>query len=440
MKTIPRRLLALLLALAMAMSLLSVSVWAAEAQDEPVPLAVQEEDDDDEEDGDASVDDSDESDDDPVTDMTETVDGFVWSLSGGTLTISGSGTVANKPEWMDSAVFSKLVLSNGITGIGEDLFSGYSTLAEVSLPGSLTAIGEAAFANCPALKSIDLPSGVSSIADSTFSDCSGLTSVTIPASVTTIGDYAFLDCTSLQFVTLEKTVTEIGEDAFHQTGPGEDDDTVPLKDFYIQGYSDSYAEQYAKDNSIPFVPLDKEVKVTKAALKKKKVTYTGMAQQPVVTVLDGDGNVVPAEFYKVTLSQKKPTNAGKYTLTVTAAKKPYTGSVKATFTIQKAGNPIQVKVNKAKIKVKAKNLKQKPYQCSNLTISNKKGIVTCKLKNALKNKTKAVDGFKIGNNGKLTVPKGLGPGKYTVVIVVTADPTKNYFGKTVTVNFDVVVS
>ena len=64
------------------------------------------------------------------------------------------------------------------------------------------------------IKRIIIGDGITTIGDNVFSDCSSLTSVTIPNSVTTIGGYAFSVCSSLTSVTIPNSVTEIGDYAF----------------------------------------------------------------------------------------------------------------------------------------------------------------------------------------------------------------------------------
>ena len=59
-----------------------------------------------------------------------------------------------------------------------------------------------------------IPDGVTSIGDSVFSGCSSLTSVTIPDTVTSIGDSAFYNCTSLQQLSIPDSVTSYGVNCF----------------------------------------------------------------------------------------------------------------------------------------------------------------------------------------------------------------------------------
>ena len=52
--------------------------------------------------------------------------------------------------------------------------------------------------------------GVTSIGDRAFSECTRLTSVIIPEGVTNIGEYAFSKCAGLKSITIPESVTSIG--------------------------------------------------------------------------------------------------------------------------------------------------------------------------------------------------------------------------------------
>lgn len=81
---------------------------------------------------------------------------------------------------------------------------------------------------------------VTSIAPQAFED-SAVTAVNIPSSVTFIGAKAFYNCKKLSYVALGAKVTKIGTDAFTTNYAGE---------FVIRCSKGSFAEQYAKNNSI----------------------------------------------------------------------------------------------------------------------------------------------------------------------------------------------
>ena len=65
------------------------------------------------------------------------------------------------------------------------------------IPNSITTIGNNAFSGCSSLTSITIPNSVTVIDNGAFMSCSSLTSITIPDSVTTIGFDVFLFCSSL---------------------------------------------------------------------------------------------------------------------------------------------------------------------------------------------------------------------------------------------------
>ena len=107
-----------------------------------------------------------------------------------------------------------VVIPEGVTSIGNDVFQGRTDLENITIPDSVTSIGEEAFDGCSSLTSVTVPDSVTSIGDYAFSGCTSLTSVTIPDSVTSIGGGAFSGCTSLTSVTIPDSVTSIGGGAF----------------------------------------------------------------------------------------------------------------------------------------------------------------------------------------------------------------------------------
>ena len=131
----------------------------------------------------------------------QTVAGIDWKFDSetGTLTISGTGKMENytakKTPWHGhSASVRKVVVEEGVTGIGNYSFGYFFNLTDVSLPDSLTYIGASAFYKCTSLESIDIPQSVDTVYSGAFAYCSALKTVNIPAGVMTVYVYTFLDC------------------------------------------------------------------------------------------------------------------------------------------------------------------------------------------------------------------------------------------------------
>ena len=142
----------------------------------------------------------------------------------------------NAPWYKYSSKIKKVVVSKGVTVIGDFSFAFCPNLTSVSLPKTLKSINQGAFYYCPNLTKISIPKkvktigtgafastgitgvvipkGVNSIANNTFDSCRNLKSVTIPSSVKTIGSGAFRDCRGLTSVSIPASVTSIGYDAF----------------------------------------------------------------------------------------------------------------------------------------------------------------------------------------------------------------------------------
>ncbi len=116
--------------------------------------------------------------------------------------------------YLNDLLVTDLVISDGVTSIGNYTFYSCSSLASITIPDSVTSIGGSAFYNCTSLTSITIPDSVTSIGSNAFYNCTSLTSITIPDSVTSIGWYAFEYCTRLTSITIPDSVTSIGNYAF----------------------------------------------------------------------------------------------------------------------------------------------------------------------------------------------------------------------------------
>ncbi len=158
-----------------------------------------------------------------------------WKLTkDGTLTISGTGAMPDynnvigspdfKPTpwdydvstfpYIPESIIRKVIISDGVTSIGNWAFGGRTRLEEVYIPESVTRIGDNAFFSCEALTEITIPEGVTSIGDWAFRDCDNLTDIYIPSGVTIIGEATFADCNSLKEITIPTSMTTIEESVF----------------------------------------------------------------------------------------------------------------------------------------------------------------------------------------------------------------------------------
>lgn len=173
----------------------------------------------------------------------------------GTLTISGKGSMIDysnsyPPPWHSYNLnIVKVVIKNGVTGIGNMAFAGHKELASVIIGNSVASIGNSAFDGCIGLTSIAIGSDVINIKDGAFFGCNGLTNIkvsknnknynsqdgvlfnknktklieyptgkkgtyNIPNSVKNIANGAFRDCAGLTHITIPNSVTSIENLAF----------------------------------------------------------------------------------------------------------------------------------------------------------------------------------------------------------------------------------
>lgn len=183
--------------------------------------------------------------------------------------------------------FSKLIhvdIADSVVSIGEGVFSECSSLTNITVPQSVTYIGVNAFDSCTNLSSITLSTNnITSIRPHTFSGCSELSSIVIPDGVTSIQSGAFFNCTKLTSITIPGSVTSIGSNVF--TG------CTSLNDIRYSGTSESVIS--ALSQYVPtLVTFDYGDKVPEAERMIKVFVKTGGTLTAPTTL----PNVVGYEF------------------------------------------------------------------------------------------------------------------------------------------------
>lgn len=145
--------------------------------------------------------------------------GVEWSLSGGVLTISGSGSMANYNElslapwqgYKDSIL--SVVVENGVTNVGNLAFFKMDKLKTVRLADSVQTIGDWAFYYCSSLTIVELGS-VNEIGESAFERCLSLTGIRLPSTLQTLRYHAFYRCENLLSITIPAAVTNMETSVF----------------------------------------------------------------------------------------------------------------------------------------------------------------------------------------------------------------------------------
>ena len=134
------------------------------------------------------------------------------------VTIPNSVTTISSDAFSYCRALTSVTIPNSVTTIGSGAFSSCSSLASITIPNSVRTIEGLAFSYCSSLASITIPNSVTTIEGGTFSSCASLASITIPNSITTIGDRAFSSCASLTSITIPNSVAAIGSSAFSGCG------------------------------------------------------------------------------------------------------------------------------------------------------------------------------------------------------------------------------
>lgn len=165
---------------------------------------------------------------------------------------NGNPIAVPAERWAD---LTEVVIEDGVTEIGKDVFQGCVGLTKVTIPDSVKKIGTWSFYMCKGLKNVDIPANMEigdssfrqsgleqvtvsggsvgnyafhrsedlkkitvnceTIGEEAFSGCDSLTDITLGENVKTLGDKAFYTCDALERVEIPSTVTDIGEKTFY---------------------------------------------------------------------------------------------------------------------------------------------------------------------------------------------------------------------------------
>ena len=101
--------------------------------------------------------------------------------------------------------------------VGDNAFSGCSSLANIKLTRNVTSIGSNAFSYCSSLKSIDLAAESKNYGPSCFSYCSGLTSITISSNCTELPYAMFSHCGGYSSINIPDNVKIINNSVFEES-------------------------------------------------------------------------------------------------------------------------------------------------------------------------------------------------------------------------------
>ena len=223
-------------------------------------------------------------------------DNVTWQLTENTddpstykLTISGSGAMEDfpfgsyQPWYSFHDQITSVVVSPGVTSIGQCAFSRFAKLTHVDIADSVISIGWDAFYYCSSLTNITIPQSVTYIGPLAFFHCTNLSSITLSNNITSIGSSAFEDCTNLTSITIPGSVTSIGPYVF--------DGCTSLNDIRYSGTSESVIS--ALSGYVPtLVTFDYGDKVPEAERMIKVFVKTGGTLTAPTTL----PNVVGYEF------------------------------------------------------------------------------------------------------------------------------------------------
>ena len=108
----------------------------------------------------------------------------------------------------------RVVIPDGVTEIGKNVFYGNRNVTFVAFPDSVITVEESAFYNCEGLLGVTLGNSVRTIGRSAFYGCTNLRSLTLPDTVVKLDDSALGRCNSLTTFVLPESLDYIGSYVF----------------------------------------------------------------------------------------------------------------------------------------------------------------------------------------------------------------------------------
>ena len=247
------------------------------------------------------------------------------------VTIGNSVEIINSYAFYSNKALTGITIPRSVTAIGTYSFSGAS-LESVTIPDSVTIIYSSAFSGCRNLVSVKLNNGLETIQQNSFADCTALTEIIIPDSVTTIGQNAFTGCTGLRSAVVGGGITSIPSYMFYNCRnlqmifiPRNISAISSYslynhhKELEIIGYTGSFAQQYAIDNKIEFLPVDSITVKTNDITNIPVIRVSGFLQKDGLAKIYIDGTSA-GEFtsngvHKYNGTITLPDKEGRYTIT-----------------------------------------------------------------------------------------------------------------------------
>ena len=150
-------------------------------------------------------------------------DNVTAAVNGDTLTLTGTGETYEDYYWRDrndsanrlnKTSIKHIIVENGITSLGSELFSHFENVESIILPTSLEYIGTEVFSNCYSLESIEIPNGVKALGSYIFNECERLKSISLPSTLTAVPGLIDIGGENVETVILNKGIERIGNNAF----------------------------------------------------------------------------------------------------------------------------------------------------------------------------------------------------------------------------------